>query len=465
MCAPYRASAKGKKVEREEHRQTFGSPGPGASAVAARSLLAVVGLDGRVRFANRALRRLLDLDWDSHRLPPVLHRDDLVVVEKLRPGDEPVLLALRFRRGTGGWLQVPLTCRMLGTGDNRRLLVASPVLANAVPSPPEHRGDGVALGLYVIVDGRFRYVSPAFARMTGYSERELLGRRSMDLVLPEDRRLLRRRAARALAGDRWLQSDYRVLTKSGAVRWFTESVARLRSGSVQGTLGACLDVTARRENAEALREREHLLEAAITHPDMLVLSGPAGRFLYVNEAHRDVLGYGVLDLLGTALQDIVHPDDRQLVLAGITAWTPGEPLVLELRARHKDGHYVWLESRIEVIFDGGLYQGAVILSRDITLRRKVEQEMRRIAEEGRAPAEALALFAYGAARGESTPLHLVSTYAELVARRYHTMTDGRDVEAFVRGLADETLRFLALITDLLALEPPDIVATDDVKAA
>ncbi|MGE5597027.1 MAG: PAS domain S-box protein [Hyphomicrobiales bacterium] len=414
----------------------------------ARDLLCVLGPDGRTRYANGALRALLGLP-PTGDLPPRLHPDDITLLSGLRTGQPPRDLALRFRSAEGGWIRAQLRCHAIGPGAPRVLAASPELTAPDDPSRPPWAKRDAPVGIYIIRDGHFAYVNPRFEHITGYSAAELLGMRAMDLVLPEDRRQLRRQAARVIAGDRWVQYDYRIRTRSGRVRTLAENVTPLRGHGLRATLGSCLDITARSRAAEALREGDRRLgDITANTQDLLALTGPAGRFLFVNNAHADVLGYRPLELLGLPAQSLVHPDDRPMVME-MMATASLEPVTVEIRAAHRDGHWVWLETQIEVINDGyGNYNGTVLLSRDTTARRRVQQELGRIAAELRAPVEAMASFAYAAARGDAPALSLVSAYAEALARTYHA--HGSDPDAFIRGLGEETARLQALIADLLS---------------
>lgn len=420
-------------------------------------VLCVLGVDGVLRFGNTALRAVLGLPAAGHHDGPVVHPDDVALLAALRGGAGPVPLDLRLRTASGGWAELTLHCQLLGVGNAVRVLAASPALARAAGRDGRRAAaTGAPIGVYVIRDGAFRYVNPTFERFTGYPAAELIGRRAMDLVVPVDRRQLRRNAARVIAGDRWVLYEYRITTRDGVVRRLSENVARVRSPRVEATLGTCLDVTERDADARALRAAGDRLRAIDdASVDLLALTGPAGRFLYVNDAHLSVLGYRPIDLLGTPAQALVHPDERPEAVRALTTWAPGEPATVRHRVRRRAGDWLWLESRIEVIHDAdGKYSGAVIISRDITARRRVETELHRIAERLHAPADALTMLAFAATQGEGSPLQLLSAFAQLIARTCAAEAAG-DPQSFIQGLGDETARFQALITDLLSIDGPD----------
>jgi PAS domain S-box-containing protein len=111
--------------------------------------------------------------------------------------------------------------------------------------------------------------------------------------------------------------------------------------------------------------------------DLLCVVDFEGRFSEVNPAIEHVLGFGQGDLLGTPFLELVHPEDREATQAALATLAEGRGVTgLENRHRRKDGSWRWLlwnaaaDTRERFIYAVG---------RDVTARRREEENLRRFA--------------------------------------------------------------------------------------
>ena len=97
---------------------------------------------------------------------------------------------------------------------------------------------------------------------------------------------------------------------------------------------------------------------------------------YINPATLGVLGYSEEDLLGKSVIEFIHPDDIEKVMKTIKEDLEQGEGSAEFRYRKKDGSYIWLESTAKLIPNRNNNLTMVVISRDITDRKKVEEELR-----------------------------------------------------------------------------------------
>ncbi len=114
--------------------------------------------------------------------------------------------------------------------------------------------------------------------------------------------------------------------------------------------------------------------------DLIAQTDVNGIFQNVSPSFQQVLGYSREELLGKSAFDLIHPDDVAEVLQ---AFKEGlESKIgdrVEHRFRHAAGYYVWLETSGQVVQDdNGNVLATVFSSRDITARRRIEEERNRI---------------------------------------------------------------------------------------
>jgi PAS domain S-box-containing protein len=156
-------------------------------------------------------------------------------------------------------------------------------------------------------EGVITYVSPAVEAQSGYTPAEIIGRVFADFVYREDRPHILQQFAHLLAGH-LAPSTYRIVTKSGALRWIRSSSRPAVQGDrVVGVYGAYIDITEQRLLEEQLRQA-HKMEAIGT-----LAGGIAHDF---NNMLSAILGYTALAL------DALPPDSppghhlQQVLTAG-----------------------------------------------------------------------------------------------------------------------------------------------------
>jgi PAS domain S-box-containing protein len=113
-------------------------------------------------------------------------------------------------------------------------------------------------GIYVVQDGRFRTVNANAASYAGYSIEELVGVKSDSIVHPDDRGRVKQDAREMLRGERTSPHVFRIVTKTGEVRWVMETVTSIMYDGNPAILGNSMDITERKRAEELLQQSENL---------------------------------------------------------------------------------------------------------------------------------------------------------------------------------------------------------------
>jgi len=127
-----------------------------------------------------------------------------------------------------------------------------------------------------------------------------------------------------------------------------------------------------------IAEREELFRLITENAaDMIAVVDESGNRLYNSPSYQKLLGYSPEELRQTKGIEQVHPDDRQKVIeAAVEAKRSGVGRSVEYRIRHKDGHWVPLESTASVVKNSsGGVEKLVIVNRDITERKDLEKKL------------------------------------------------------------------------------------------
>jgi diguanylate cyclase (GGDEF)-like protein/PAS domain S-box-containing protein len=116
----------------------------------------------------------------------------------------------------------------------------------------------------------------------------------------------------------------------------------------EATLGLVTveDVTSYRETEQRLSLAMETFRTAFdAAPIGMALVGLDGRFLQVNAALSDILGYEAADLLQLTFQDITHPDDLHIDVARAEQLVAGDIDRYQMEKRYYDhrGHVIWVQ--------------------------------------------------------------------------------------------------------------------------
>lgn len=183
------------------------------------------------------------------------------------------------------------------------------------------------------------------------------------------------------------QAEYRIVKSDGSIRWVLDTVAPRFSetGEFAGFNGSIVDVTKQHDVLERLikseTEQRLLTENSA---DLISHCGADGIYLYVSPSYTRALGRETSEIIGKNVYEFIHPDDAVIVQNEVRRQIKegGNSHVIEIRKRHADGQYIWVGVTVRVIIDPvtGETKGTVSVSRDITLQRQAEIELRRSEE-------------------------------------------------------------------------------------
>jgi len=160
---------------------------------------------------------------------------------------------------------------------------------------------------------------------------------------------------------------YRYIEKEGNAEVMYEELKRSICDAFRG-----------RRVEKLLKESENRFRQITENmQDLLVLTDENLEIKYASASYKPVLGYAPDEIIGKQAYDFVHPDDLSKVLETTAeAFKKKTTTTFEARVKGADGKYVLLEGTGKPLVDqDGNVTGVVMTSRDITERKKIEEQI------------------------------------------------------------------------------------------
>ncbi len=243
--------------------------------------------------------------------------------------------------------------------------------------------DRAPIGIFVSDPaGRFLYANPLLQRVCGLPEQELLGTHFSKVFPAEQTQEILADWLRIAPTMHQQHVVQRIVVPGGENRWVAVRSSPFVSphGLVLGRIGTVEDITDWCVAEQELRVSEERYRMLAEHStDIISTHGPDAACRFVSPACRTVLGFEPEELLGVHPKQIMHPDDWANVTSSVgPAGSPFMTSTLTYRCRHKDGHYVWLETLWKAVPDAMRQEHStsiVALSRDVTVRRQAAERL------------------------------------------------------------------------------------------
>jgi len=221
--------------------------------------------------------------------------------------------------------------------------------------------------------------------VTGYSDEDALkGRKWIDFILEDDLpRLLEYHTARSRdPGLAPAEYEFRLKHKSGEIRDISIAVGTIPNSKRR--IVSLTDITLRKRMEEKVRESEREYRDLFENAnDMIYVHDMQGNITSANAAALQGLGYTIEDLGKVNIGQLVEPQYMPFVtrlIADLTETSPRSARV-EIPVFTRDRVRIWIETSIRAIWNKGACIGIQGIARDVTERKKAEEQKLAIARE------------------------------------------------------------------------------------
>jgi len=241
-------------------------------------------------------------------------------------------------------------------------------------------------------EGGCSFVNQAWADYTGRGLELERGAGWLESVHPDDREALGRQWSEAFGLRRRLETEFRLRRADGEYGWVHHSAEPVTDsdGRLAGYLGACHDISERREAELAARARaQELRLIADNVPVLIAHFTPDLRCLFANKAYATTWGWSVDSVIGHSVGEIIGAEGFREIEPHIRRVLQGETVTYEREIKAAGGAQRVLEVNLLPQRDeGGGVQSAFVLITDITRHRLSELEVRESEERLRKFADA-----------------------------------------------------------------------------
>lgn len=433
-------------------------------------LLCIAGLDGYFKRVNPAFEQTLGYKAEELLAMPFLdliHPDDqaatLAEMQKLALGIPTIQFENRFRCKNGSYRWLAWTTRPLASKGQLyaigRDVTDSKQMAATLQAAHQRlmfHVENSPLGV-IEWDSEFRvlYWSKQAEKIFGWKAQEVMGKHLWDwtFIYEEDVELIDQVTRQLIEGTESCNvTQNRNYTKEGSVvycEWYNSALFD-EYGNLVSLRSQVQDVTEQKQAEAALRKNAEMLNLLLEHtPAAIAMLDKDMKYQLLSRRWLEDYNLGDQNIIGKSHYEIFPEipahwkNIHQRCVQGAVERCEED---LFVRA---NGQKQWLKWEIRPwASDAGGINGIIMVSEEITERRKAQEKLQQLNEELIQSNRDLEQFAYVASHDLQEPLRTVTSYAQLLARKYQGNLDAK-ADKYINYIVEGAARMQQLIEDLL----------------
>jgi PAS domain S-box-containing protein len=316
--------------------------------------------------------------------------------------------------------------------------------------------DSVADPLCVtdLSNGAYLDANDAFLRVFGYTREEVIGKYVWEIPRARRSHDAMDEVVQLYTNGEVRNSEATVQTKGGRELPCLVSTVVLELNGRQCGLTIARDISERKEQELKLKQSEEYFRTLIeSSSDVILVLDQAGNIVFTGGAGRAELGYTGDDVIGTTGFQLVHPDNlmEQAELTRYAFQHPEKVVRSEARILAADGRWVECEFMGRATTDPSGTPILLTTMRNITARKRAEQELAMARDQALAASKAKSEFLSSMSHEIRTPMNAILGMSDLMSETELTQEQRRCLDTVI-GNGTALLELINSILDLAKVE-------------
>jgi PAS domain S-box-containing protein len=244
--------------------------------------------------------------------------------------------------------------------------------------------------IVVAQNGIVKFSNPKASELTGYTDSELDAKPITELIHPDDIEMVLDRHKRRIEGEE-IQNVYsfRIISREGQTKCVEINAVSFDWEGKQSTLNFLTDITERKRAEEALAESQEKWRSWVENaPDRITTLDRNGNIIYTNHVPP---GFDAEEILGNSVYNYLGDEEKRRIRISLEkTFGFGRVTTYDSTFTGADGSTLYFDNSVGPVKKGGKVESAILISRDITERKRAEAALRNSEERMHALFETMA---------------------------------------------------------------------------
>lgn len=309
------------------------------------------------------------------------------------------------------------------------------------------------------VEGNIQWINPAFTKLTGYTQSEIIGKNPSILHSGKQSKEFYRNLLQTIEAGKVWTNELINRRKDGSLYYEEETITPVlnEAGKILSYIAIKIDISHRKEIEKALHMSEERWKFAVEGSGDGIWDWNAlTNQVYFSKQWKAMLGYEVDDISSSLNEwsDRVHPEDKEDVYAELNKHMAGETTIYvsEHRMLCKDGSYKWVLDRGKVIEWIDKIKPVRIIGThtDITARKTLEESLKKGIEKEKELNDLKSRFVSTASHEFRTPLASILILSESLIAYWKRMEEDQ-IKSRLDKIKEQTFHLTNVVNDVLQL--------------